>query len=140
MKITIDLNVNAPELVEAIRTLGEALTGAGLAPVAPASQTQPAQMAPFPQQPAPAPQFQQPAPASPVAQPTHPAVPAAVPTSAQTYTMEQLAVAATGLMDQGHREKLVQLLAQFGVNALTVLPKEQYGAFATALRAMGAKI
>lgn len=63
-----------------------------------------------------------------------------VPTSAPTYTMDQLAVAATQLVDAGRREELVQLLASFGVQALTALPKEQYGAFATKLREMGAKI
>lgn len=63
-----------------------------------------------------------------------------VPTQAQTYTMDQLAIAATQLMDAGKREELVNLLAQFGVQALMALPKEQYGAFATALRSMGARI
>lgn len=63
-----------------------------------------------------------------------------VPTQAQTYTMDQLAIAATQLMDAGKRNELIGLLAQFGVQALTALPKEQYGAFATALRGMGAKI
>ncbi len=66
--------------------------------------------------------------------------PAPVPTTQQTYTMEQLAVAATQLVDAGRREELVGLLGQFGVQALTALPKEQYGAFATALRQMGAKL
>jgi len=66
--------------------------------------------------------------------------PTAVPTVAQTYTLDQLAVAATQLVDAGRREELVALLGQFGVQALTALPKEQYGAFATALRQMGAKI
>lgn len=65
---------------------------------------------------------------------------AAVPTSAPTYTQEQLAVAATQLNDAGRRTELVQLLASFGVQALTALPKEQYGAFATRLREMGARI
>lgn len=63
-----------------------------------------------------------------------------VPTSTQTYTMEQLAVAATQLVDAGRRSELVNLLQTFGVQALTALPKEQYGAFATQLRALGAKI
>ena len=63
-----------------------------------------------------------------------------IPTSAQTYSMEQLAVAATQLVDAGRRMDLVNLLNSFGVQALTALPKEQYGAFATQLRAMGAKI
>lgn len=63
-----------------------------------------------------------------------------VPTSSQTYTMEQLAVAATQLVDAGRRSELVSLLQTFGVQALTALPKEQYGAFATQLRALGSKI
>lgn len=74
------------------------------------------------------------------AAPVQPPAPAAVPTAAQTYTLDQLAVAATQLVDAGRREELVQLLQQFGVQALTALPKEQYGAFATALRQMGAKL
>jgi hypothetical protein len=61
-------------------------------------------------------------------------------TSALTYTMEQLAVAATQLVDAGRRAELVNLLNTFGVQALTLLPKELYGAFATQLRALGAKI
>lgn len=65
-----------------------------------------------------------------------------VPTTTPTYTMEQLAVAATQLMDApGHNmSELTALLAQYGVQALTQLPKEQYGSFATQLRAKGAKI
>lgn len=65
---------------------------------------------------------------------------ASVSTSAQSYTMEQLAVAATQLVDTGHRAELVGLLSSFGVQALTALSKEQYGAFATQLRALGGRI
>ncbi|MFB0830915.1 hypothetical protein ACEU2D_15040 [Brevibacillus laterosporus] len=63
-----------------------------------------------------------------------------VPTTNQTYTMDQLAVAATQLNDAGRRAELVSLLSSFGIQALTALPQEQYGAFATKLREMGAKI
>ena len=63
-----------------------------------------------------------------------------VPTTAPKYTMDQLAVAATQLVDAGRREELVQLLQSFGAPALMSLPQEQYGAFATKLREMGAKI
>jgi DNA polymerase III gamma/tau subunit len=66
--------------------------------------------------------------------------PQSVPTSAPSYNMDQLAVAATQLVDAGKRENLVQLLNSFGAQALMQLPKEQYGAFATKLREMGAKI
>jgi len=54
--------------------------------------------------------------------------------------MEQLAVAATQLMDAGKRDELLALLGTFGIQALTTLPKEQYGTFATKLREKGAKI
>ena len=76
-----------------------------------------------------------------------PAVPAVapitapvVPTTAPTYSLDQLAVAATQLMDAGNQPALLGLLGQFQVNALTALPKEQYGPFATALRQLGARI
>lgn len=58
----------------------------------------------------------------------------------QTYTIEQIQTACAPLMDAGKQQELVGLLAQFGVQALPQLPKEQYGAFATALRGLGAKI
>nr|DAJ02426.1 MAG TPA: hypothetical protein [Caudoviricetes sp.] len=44
------------------------------------------------------------------------------------------------LMDAGRQGDLQQLLARFGVEALPALPPVQYGAFATALREMGAQI
>lgn len=155
MQITV--NVEAPELVSAIRALAEAISGKSIltqttaavtpAPTAPTSVPlqQPIQQPAQAQQP-----IQQPI-QQPVQQPaqiqqpgldplTGAAATGTVPTTAQTYTMEQLAVAATQLVDAGRREELVQLLGQFGVQALTMLPKEQYGAFATQLRTMGAKI
>jgi len=76
---------------------------------------------------------------TPVQQPTK-QPPATVPTSAPTYTLERLAVAATPLIDGGKRQEIVNLLNSFGVQALTQLPKERYGEFATALRQLGAKI
>jgi len=63
-----------------------------------------------------------------------------VPLSTVAYTQDQLSVAATQLMDAGRQPELIQLLQQFGVPALTLLPKEHYGEFATRLRALGAKI
>ena len=140
MNFTIDVNIKAsPELIEVLRSLVGAPKAA--APVRVAEQVPMPQPAPAPvaaPQPAAVPTAQVPAPApAPVATPEQPAP---VPTTQQTYTMEQLAVAATQLVDAGRREELVGLLGQFGVQALTALPKEQYGAFATALRQMGAKI
>ena len=67
-------------------------------------------------------------------------VQSAVPTSAVSYTLDDLARAGMTLMDSGRQADLQGLLKTFGVEALPALPKEQYGAFATALRGMGAQI
>ena len=71
---------------------------------------------------------------------TSPAPAAVVPTSAITYTQDDLARAATQVMDAGGQSQLIGLLSQFGVISLPELPPEQYGAFATALRGLGAQI
>lgn len=63
-----------------------------------------------------------------------------VPTAAPTYQMDDLARAAAQLMDAGKQQELLGLLAKFNVQALTQLPQKQYGAFATELRQMGAKL
>lgn len=64
----------------------------------------------------------------------------AVPTSAKEYTADDLARAAIPLLDAGGQQALLNLLAQFGVQGIPQLSKDQYGAFATALRGLGAKI
>lgn len=73
---------------------------------------------------------------APTAMPVNPAPVATAP----AYAMEDLARAASQLMDAGKQQDLLGLLAQFGVQALTQLPKERYGEFATTLRQMGAKL
>ena len=78
---------------------------------------------------------------APVPVPEIPAVAAApVPTETHTYTRDDLSGAAALLMDQGKQNELRGLLAQFGVNSLIRLPEEQFGAFAVALRGLGAAI
>lgn len=116
-------------------------------PTAPVQQQQVPQQTvqqPTPQQQAPVQQIQQPAQATPqqvVQQPqVQQTAPQTVPTSTTTYTMDQLAVAATQLSDAGKRDELLQILASFGVQALTQLPQEQYAAFAAKLRELGAQI
>lgn len=124
MKIKIDV----PELVAAVEKLAAAIdktalnitvpnegtlnfnTPAGNAPVAPA----PVQTAPTP------------APA--------------VPVTAPTYTLDQIAKAGANLVDAGKMEQLLALLTKYGVQAVTQLTPDQYGAFATELRALGAQI
>lgn len=84
---------------------------------------------------------------APAVTPTAPVMPqqsvmpqTAVPTTEHTYTAEELQAAAVTLVDKGMMAQLQGLLQQFGVNSLPELPAEKYGAFATALRGMGAQI
>ena len=66
-----------------------------------------------------------------------PTVPVAPP---QQYTLEQIMQAGAALMDANKMNELSGLLHTFGVAAVTQLKPEQFGAFATALRGLGAKI
>lgn len=79
------------------------------------------------------------APVAPAPVPTAPAAPA-VPTGAPTYTLEQIAAAGTALVDAGKMDALLALLGRYGVDSITKIKPEQYGAFATELRALGAQI
>jgi len=56
------------------------------------------------------------------------------------YTVDQIMAAGATLMDAGRVNDLMALLQSFGVRAVTDLKSEQMGAFATALRGLGAKI
>lgn len=126
---------------------------AGNAPVAPTAPATPApvQAAPAvpttPVAPAPAaapttpPVASAPA-AVPTATPAAPTAPAApsVPVTAPTYTLDQIAKAGASLVDAGKMEQLLGLLTKYGVQAVTQLNPDQYGAFATELRALGAQI
>ena len=112
-------------------------TGAGEGATQPVPVQQQTTTQPIPVQP-----VQQPAPSVPVtnAAPVATPAPAPVPTSAPSYTLDDLARAAMTLMDSGRMADLQQLLGNFGVEALPALPPAQYGAFATALRGLGAQI
>lgn len=154
MKIKIDV----PELVAAVEKLAAAIDKtalnitvpnegtlnfnmpAGNAPVAPA----PVQTAPTPAPvaaPASAP-APVPTPAAPpvTPMPTAAAPAPAVPVTAPTYTLDQIAKAGASLVDAGKMEQLLALLTKYGVQAVTQLTPDQYGAFATELRALGAQI
>lgn len=66
----------------------------------------------------------------------------AVPTSAPSYTLEQVSKAGADLIGQ-HPEKmaaLMGLLQQFNVPAVQALKPDQLGAFATELRGLGANL
>ena len=133
----ITIEIHASELASAITALANALSGRPAAapempaPVpVPVPASAPAPAAPVVPQAAPTPATPMPAPA-----------PAPVPTTApQTYTLPQLQTACAPLLDAGRQQELVAMLQSFGVQAMTQLPQDKYGAFATALRGMGAKL
>lgn len=153
--IRIQISVDGiPALTDAINRLIAAMGGAAGAFQIPAQQqpeqTTPVQTtptAPVPVQTPPATQtaatsvMPTPVQTAPIA-PTAPAaqVPTPVPTSAvvNTYTRDQLAVAASGLINMGKQQRLLDILHGFGVQALTELPENMYGAFAGAIKAEGA--
>lgn len=156
MKIKIDV----PELVAAVEKLAAAIDKtalnitvpnegtlnfnmpAGNAPAAPvpvqtASVPTPAPVAAPAPAPAPAPTPAAP-PVTPM--PTAAAPAPAVPVTAPTYTLDQIAKAGANLVDAGKMEQLLALLTKYSVQAVTQLTPDQYGAFATELRALGAQI
>lgn len=132
MKIKIDV----PELVAAVEKLAAAIDKTALNITVPNEgtlnfnmPTGNAPVAPAPVQTAPTP--------TPVAAP---APAPAVPVTAPTYTLDQIAKAGANLVDAGKMEQLLALLTKYGVQAVTQLTPDQYGAFATELRALGAQI
>lgn len=152
MKITVE----APDLAASIIKLAEAIAS-GPDPNL-LTPDEPRPVATYPTTPPPAP----PAPVTPT--PTPPAgvtppveapappagptsaVPGSTPapavpvSSAPTYTLDQISRAGASLIDAGKMEQLLGLLGRYGVQAVTQLQPEQYGAFATELRALGAQI
>lgn len=165
MSIQITINGgDASEALKELSALAAGISGQAAAPASPAMQAVPVDTPAAPVQGFYTPPVQQPSAAPPTqpgygqqppvqtgavpttgmapdpAQSQQPPAPTGVPTSTQSYTLEQLAVAATPLMDSGKQAELVQLLQQFGVQSLTHLPKDRYGEFATALRGLGARI
>ena len=148
---TLDVNIHLPaavlDFLERLST-GHAVSGpAVLAASVPAPAAQPSP-APVPVTPvpvaqpaaAPAPVAQPAAAPAPVAQPVATPAPVAAPTTARAFRFEDIQLAATSLCDTGKRAEVLALLAKYGIQALSALPAEQYGAFATELRGLGAKI
>lgn len=145
---------NAADVQQLVQDLAGTLSGmpASRIPASTEVSTLPQASTAVPTQPAPAPAqppypSQQAAPAVPTAPPaqayTPPAqqpAPTQVPTSAPTYDLNQLGVAAQPLLDAGRHADLIGWLHQHGANALMDLNPSLYGEFATFLRSLGAKI
>lgn len=165
MKITVE----APDLAASILKLAEAIASGpdpallipdeplpvSAYPATPAPVAAPVSPAPVNPTPGPAPTMVAPVVApspsptpvtnAPTAGPTSaapgntpaPAVPVA---GAPTYTLDQISRAGASLVDAGKMQQLLELLGRYGVQAVTQLKPEQYGAFATELRGLGAQI
>lgn len=137
----VKVTIEAPELASAINNLATAIGGSAKPAVAattPVVQT--AVPAPAPvAQPAAAPAMPAPAPVATNAPVSYPApnVPLAQPPK---YTVDQIMAAGATLMDAGKVNELMNLLHSFGVQAVMDLKPEQLGAFATAMRELGAQI
>ena len=154
MKITVE----APDLAASIFKLAKAIASGPdpdiLTPDEPLPvASYPTAPAPAPVSPAPVTPTQTPAPTAtpPVAAPAPTvgqtsAAPGNTPaptvpvTGAPTYTLDQISRAGASLVDAGKMQQLLELLGRYGVQAVTQLQPEQYGAFATELRALGAQI
>ena len=141
---TITHRVEAPALVEAINNLAAALNKAPAAVPAPVDP--PKQDTPAPD-PAPAANPTAPAPVSsanaltPAATPTAPANAAAPSPGAETkaVTFDDIVAAGSQLLDAGRMNDLLNLLKNFGVQAITQLKPEQFSDVAVSLRGLGAK-
>lgn len=133
--LEIKITIEAPDLAKAISSLAAVLNQRQVqtaVPITPAlPESAPAQNSTSVQSSAPV-QNEVPAQSeSPVN------VPVAQPPQ---YTIEQIMQAGATLMDAGKANELIELLRSFGVQAVMDLKQEQLGAFATAMRELGAKI
>lgn len=78
------------------------------------------------------------APAAPA--PVAPPAPVVPVTPAPAYSQQDMAKACVQLMDLKGQPAIVSIMANFGVQALTQLPKERYNELAAVLRAEGVNI
>ena len=163
MKITVE----APDLAASILKLAEAIASGpdpallipdeplpvSAYPATPAPAVAPVSPAPVNPTPGPAPTMAAPVVApspsptpvtnAPTAGPTSAApgnTPAPAVPVAGAYTLDQISRAGASLVDAGKMQQLLELLGRYGVQAVTQLKPEQYGAFATELRGLGAQI
>ena len=122
MENTITLKLEAdPALISAIDRLTNAVYG--LSPLPSATKT-----------PAPVPAQAQLVNSAPLSA-------APVPTaSAPAYTLQQLAAAASTLMDAGKQPELISLLGKYGIPSMQQLKQDKFAEFAADLRSLGAKV
>ena len=135
MEIILKITVEAPGLTAAINNLAAAL-GVRLATAPSLLAVQTTQSAPSAAQSETSTSLPAAQSAPPLVQTTA-AVPVAPPPQ---YTQDQIMQAGAKLMDAGKANELIALLRSFNVRAVMELKPEQLGAFATAMRELGAEI
>ncbi len=162
MNNTITIKIEAPEIVQAITALSDAISGKPTVGAQPVQATATPNAKPpvtvptvqvsqppvqnsytvptaAPVNTVPTVQLNQPQVATaPPQQPmSSPCVAPVAPTSVPAYTIEQLQTAIAPLLDAGKVQQIQQLVQNFGVATLMDVPKERYGEFANGLRSLG---
>lgn len=131
--------VEAPDLAASILKLAEAIASSPDPSLLTPDEPRP--VASYPTDSAPTLTQVPTAPVSPVpAIHTQIAAPVVPVATASSYSLDQISRAGASLLDAGKKDQLLALLSRYGVQAVTQLQSEQYGAFATELRALGAQI
>ena len=137
--LEIKITVSCPDLVLAATALAKCLcpNNAVDAPASTVAQTAPVAQPVAPVMPV--------APTAPTAPPAPASAPAAPPVPlapAPQYSLDQIARAGADLVTREPAKAAAaqQLLASFGVQTVSELPKERFGEFVTALRGLGASI
>ena len=131
----VKVTIEAPALTEAINNLAGAMTGRHIDNVVTfptvAPETQPTEV-----------RNEEPAPAEEPAENVQP-TPASVSepeAESKRYTVEEISNAGASLVDQGKMNELCDLLARYGVQAITQLDPGTYPAFVADLKTLGAQL
>lgn len=163
MKINLEFNGTADEIMKEFQALGSILSSAALSPDLGAVEQHPkvdaienatsapkkatkapkkATSAPENATIAPTPEPVKAADPEPVkpAAPEPPAAPVVPTAPAKKYTLDELLAATAPLMDAGKIAELQALMQKFGVPSMMDIPEEKYGELATALRELGAEL
>lgn len=140
MEITVKIEMGAAAMT-ALMALVELAQHGKLQAISPDQDTGESAAAP-----ASAPKAAEPEPVAQTPTPEPMAAPAAaatgIPTSARTFTLDELGRAGALLMDTGKAtlEDLKSAMGAFGVQTLTDLPEQYYDGFAAKLRELGADL
>lgn len=141
----IKITVEVPGLPEALNALASAIRGwteaVALVPIKVEDACEAVDAAYAPERPT----VQKDTPSAPASEAAAAAAPngpaqTSSPSEVKKYTLDDLSNAGAALIDAGKMPQLLDLLARYGVQALTQLDPSTYPAVATELIALGAKL